>query len=719
MTSALSPVLLRRAGVSVLLAGGADLPWAVLHWGADLGDLATDDLLAAVRLSTPHVPHSALDRAVRVGLMPEPARGWTGRPGLAGHRLDGHRPTLPQLSVDTVDVLDDDPARSAICTVGQRDVLLGLQIVTTVELTPEGVLRLQHALVNVGDSPYILAALLPCLPLPGPAAELLDLTGRWCRERAPQRRLLQQGAWVRDSRHGRTGHDSSLLLAAGTPGFGFGHGEVWAVHTAWSGDHTTWAERLPTGEGVIGGGELFESGEMVLQPGATSASPQLYATWSGSGLDGITGRMHRHLRARPKHPRRPRPVVLNTWEAVYFDHDLGRLTRLADAAAGLGVERFVLDDGWFVGRRDGTRGLGDWTVDTQVWPDGLHPLVEHVRSLGMEFGLWVEPEMVNRDSDLARAHPDWVLGAHDEDPPSWRHQQVLDLANPAGYAHVRDALLTLLDEYDIGFLKWDMNRDLIDTGGAVHAQTLAVYSLLDEVRGAHPRLEIESCSSGGARVDLGILAHTDRVWASDCNDALERQHIQRWTGLLVPPELVGAHVGPPEAHTTGRVHRLAFRAATALFGHFGMEWDITDLTPEESTELAGWIELYKAERDLLHTGRVVRGDHPDPSLWVHGVVSTNGERGLFGVVAMATSPHAVPLPVRLPGLDRDRHYEVEAAGPPPAESAPLLHLTGSWTEKGAICVVGSVLTEVGLALPTMALESALVLRVRAVVDPSA
>ncbi|MDQ3524797.1 MAG: alpha-galactosidase, partial [Chloroflexota bacterium] len=194
MTSALSPVLLRRAGVSVLLAGGADLPWAVLHWGADLGDLATDHLLAAVRLSTPHVPHSALDAAVRVGLMPEGSRGWAGRPGLAGHRLGGPRPTLPQLSVDTVDVLDDDPSRSAICTVGQRDVLLGLQIVTTVELTSEGVLRLQHALVNVGDSPYILDALLPCLPLPGPAAELLDLTGRWCRERAPQRRLLQQGA---------------------------------------------------------------------------------------------------------------------------------------------------------------------------------------------------------------------------------------------------------------------------------------------------------------------------------------------------------------------------------------------------------------------------------------------------------------------------------------------------------------------------------------------
>ncbi|MDQ3592460.1 MAG: alpha-galactosidase, partial [Actinomycetota bacterium] len=534
--------------------------------------------------------------------------------------------------------------------------------------------------------------------------------------RAPQRRLLQQGAWVRDSRHGRTGHDSTLLMAVGTAGFGFGHGEVWAVHTAWSGDHTTWAERLPTGEGVIGGGELLAPGELSLQPDETYVSPWLYATWSDEGLDGVTARLHDHLRARLGHPRRDRPVVLNTWEAVYFDHDLTRLTRLADAAASLGGERFVLDDGWFAGRRDDRRGLGDWVVDAQVWPAGLHPLVNHVRGLGMEFGLWVEPEMVNRDSDVARAHPDWVLGAHDDDPPGWRHQQVLDLTNPAAYAYVCTALLALLDEYDIAFLKWDMNRDLVDTGGAVHRQTLALYRLLDELRQAHPDLEIESCASGGARVDLGILEHTDRVWASDCNDALERQQIQRWTGLVVPPELVGCHVGPATAHTTGRTHRLSFRAATALFGHFGLEWDVSRLPPAESAELAGWIELYRAERALLHSGRVVRGDHPDPALWVHGVVSAARDQALFAVVAMETSAQAVPLPVRLPGLDPGRHYDVEVAGPPPAVPPPLLTLAGSWTDDGVVRVAGSVVTELGLALPTLAPESALVLRARAVVD---
>jgi alpha-galactosidase len=193
----------------------------------------------------------------------------------------------------------------------------------------------------------------------------------------------------------------------------------------------------------------------------------------------------------------------------------------------------------------------------------------------------------------------------------------------------------------------------------VHGQTLAAYRLMDELKAAHPDLEIESCSSGGARVDLGVLRRTDRVWASDCNDALERQSIQRWTGLLLPPELVGSHVGPPVSHTTGRAHRLGFRAATALFGHFGIEWDVAALADDERDELASWVALYKAERDLLHGGRMVRGDHPDRSLWVHGVVSHQRDRALFAAVQLTTSTSAVPLPVRLPGLDPGRTYRVE------------------------------------------------------------
>src|SRR5215216_6486130 len=241
---------------------------------------------------------------------------------------------------------------------------------------------------------------LMTLPVPAAAAEILDLTGRWCRERHPQRRPFDHGTWLREQRRGRTGHDAPLLLVAGTPGFSWRSGEVWGVHLAWSGNSVWRADRPVDGVATLGAGELLEPGEEAGDP------PWLYAVWSDRGLDGLSARLHELIRARPSHPRRPRPVVLNTWEAVYFDHRLDRLTELADVAALIGVERFVLDDGWFRGRRDDTAGLGDWYVDEDVWPSGLHPLVSHVRGLGMEFGLWVEPEMVNLNSDIARAHPD-------------------------------------------------------------------------------------------------------------------------------------------------------------------------------------------------------------------------------------------------------------------------------------------------------------------------
>lgn len=269
------------------------------------------------------------------------------------------------------------------------------------------------------------------LPVSPVATELFDLAGRWGRERAPQRAPLVVGTHARENRRGRTGPDAPLVLAAGTAGFGTRGGEVWAVHVAWSGNHVSYAERLSTGAAVLGGGELLLPGEIVLAAGESYTGPWVYAAHSADGLDGIAARCHTHLRARRHHPRRPRPVVLNTWEAVYFDHDLARLTELARLAAEVGVERYVLDDGWFRHRRDDTAGLGDWYVDEAVWPDGLHPLVDAVRGLGMEFGLWVEPEMVNPDSDLARAHPEWLLATGGRRPLPSRNQQVLDSGRPA------------------------------------------------------------------------------------------------------------------------------------------------------------------------------------------------------------------------------------------------------------------------------------------------
>jgi alpha-galactosidase len=631
----------------------------VLHWGAEVE--------LSERALAPPVARAALDVPVRVRLLGERARGWRGREGLVGSRR------LPAFEWDGL------TGRAGDVTVR-----------TEIEHSRSGVSRLRHTISAA--EPFELHRLAIALPIPPVATEVLDLTGHWCRERSPQRRELTQGTWLREMRRGRTGFDTPLMMVAGTPGFGWRSGEVWGIHLGWSGDSAYWAERLSDGHATLAAAELLQPGEVVLGEYTT---PWLYAAYSDRGLDGLSAAFHSYLRARPSHPKPPRPVVLNTWEAVYFDHDLDRLTRLAETAAAAGIERFVLDDGWFRHRRDDTAGLGDWYVDPDVWPDGLTPLIERVRGLGMQFGLWVEPEMVNPDSDLARAHRDWILNPGG---PTWRGQQVLDVANPDCRAYLLERLDALLTEYEIGYLKWDHNRDLVDS--PVHAQTLAVYALLDELRERHPGVEIESCSSGGARVDLGILERTDRVWASDTNDALERQHIQRWTQLLLPPELIGSHVGPPRAHTTHRTQDLGFRVATALFGHFGFEWDIT-----EAPDLRDAVALYKCHRDLICSGELVRADHPDPSAYVHGVVG-DGE-AIFAFVQLTTSALETPGPVRLPGVHGP--VIVTALNEPSfAHKEPP-----PWLAEG-LTTTGEALAKVGLQMPVLHPEQALLLQLKGV-----
>jgi alpha-galactosidase len=681
------------------------------YWGADLGPVDQDALSGLAELRRPGVPHSALDDPRYLSVLPQTTSGFTGTPAVEGWRVGtgGPTPAWSEWSSET--------ARTAHtgATVRARDREAGLSARVDLELTASGVLLMRTTLTNDGPGDYLVTAVRNVLPVGTEATELLDLTGRWCRERSPQRHPWHQGSWVRDGRHGRTGHDATLLMIAGTPGFSWSTGTVWASHVAWSGDSTAYAERTPEGEALLGGGELLSPGEIVLAEGESYVTPWLLGSFSCDGLDALSARLHHHAREQAPHPGIQRPVVLNTWEATYFSHEHDRLAALADAAADLGVERFVLDDGWFSGRRSDLAGLGDWIVDPDVYPEGLHRIAEHVHRRGMQLGLWVEPEMVNMDSALARAHPDWVLRGRAALPAEWRHQHVLDLQNPDAFAHVRDALLALLDEYPIRYLKWDHNRDLIDAAHAgrpaVHGQTLAVYALIDALRAAHPELEIESCASGGGRVDLEILSRTDRIWPSDTNDAVERQQIQRWTGLLVPPEMMGCHVGGPVAHTTGRSHRLRFRAATALLGHFGIEWDVTTLTTDERTELAAWVALHKEVRALVSAGTLVHPEHADPAVRVTGVVAADLGRAVFVIAIVASTLTQAPTPVRFTGLDNDATYSVRAMGPPASE--PVSDLGGRWLDQGPVDVPGRVLMRSGLQLPATAPESAYVIEVRA------
>lgn len=392
---------------------------------------------------------------------------------------------------------------------------------------------------------------------------------------------------------------------------------------------------------------------------------------------------------------KPRPVHLNTWEGFYFDHDLGALKDLATAAADIGIERFVLDDGWFAGRNDETSSLGDWWVDPAKYPDGLAPLADHVTRLGMEFGLWVEPEMVNPDSDLFRAHPDWVLQIAGRPVLAARNQLVLDLTRPAVGDYLFGKIAALLRSLPISYLKWDHNRDLTHAGTTplYRRQVLAAYALFDRFRTEFLNVEIEACAGGGGRIDAGIAARTHRFWTSDCIDAVSRVGIQRGFLQFMPPELMGSHVGASPAHSTGRSQAMAFRAGVALPGHFGVELDLRKIGAAESDELRAAIARYKRLRALLHGARLWLGEAPDGVVWqAHG--DQDGMLLLVTRTRPTTQRHQPHL--RLAMLDPARRYHITRDG------AAACDYDGAWLQR------------IGLPLPPMRGEDVLVFSLAAV-----
>jgi alpha-galactosidase len=750
--SANTCIVVRSETVGLVLDITAGRLPSIAHWGADPGQLSDDEVLDLVGAGVHPVADNMVDEPVRIAVLPEHWTGWVGRPGLSGSRRGTDWSTKFTTTVVRLNGLavDSTAGRPTVVhalgptqlEIDAVDAVARLGLTIAVELTQGGLVRMRASLVNQGDQPYQLDDLVLAFPVPSVAREVLDLAGRWGKERTPQRRELTVGVHLREGRKGRTGPDAATVLHVGTTGFGFGSGEVWGVHTGWSGNHSHYAERLSTGEQVVGGGELLLPGEIQLGAGESYRSPWVYGSY-GTGLDAVARRFHRFLRARDNHPSTERPVTINVWEAVYFDHDLDRLLDLAERAAALGVERYVLDDGWFGARRNDHTGLGDWQVSTDIWPNGLHPLVNTVTELGMEFGLWFEPEMINLDSEVARAHPEWVMAPPGRLPVESRHQQVINLGIPECYRYIRDAIFAILAEYKISYIKWDHNRDLIDAGTqpegrpGVHEQTLAFYRLVDEIKAAHPGLEIESCSSGGARVDLGVLERTDRVWVSDCIDPLERQQMHRWTTQLVPPELMGSHIASRRSHTTGRVHDLDFRAATAIFGHLGIEWDIAQATDRELAELADWITFYKQHRTLLLGGDLIRIDFPDDTLAATGVIASDRTSAIYSYASVARSETVLLGRVPMPGLDPERRYRVEPGllqhapsglRPPQwwgvtrvwqhdeyADLAAHLPPTYAATaEAPGVVLPGSVLASIGLAAAPINPDHAVIYLVRAV-----
>ena len=702
------------ADATLILACAKGAPVSILYWGGALH--ADTDCAELEGLFARQGMHGVADVSLPLSLAMEPGLGHPMFQGFAAHRAG--KDWGSRFEVGKVEL--GEGGAKIICR--DERTRLGLEYEIDFDART-GVLRIRSTLTNYGATPLDVSDMMTaCLPVPDGMTDIIGFTGRWTQEFTQERVARNAATYLRENRSGRTSHFSypAILLAATDTNESTG--DVYGFHLAFSGNHCIRVDSLTDGRGLVSIGALLFPGEVRLAPGETYASPEIVAAYSGQGLSKLSRKFHDHVRTKllsPEMRAKPRPVHYNTWEAVYFDHDVEKLKELATRAAEIGVERFVLDDGWFGGRRHDRAGLGDWTVSRDVYPDGLGPLVDHVTGLGMEFGLWFEPEMVNPDSDLYRAHPDWVLGLEGVEQIPFRSQLALDISRPEVADYLFHAIDAILRDHDISYIKWDMNRDLSHAGDSsgvprAFAQVGALYALLDRVRDAHPHVEIESCSSGGARADMGVLAHSDRVWTSDSNDALDRQVIQRGASFFLPLEVLGCHVGPAKCHVTGRRLSMEMRAATALMGHMGLELNLLTERTADLDVLKNAIDLHKKHRALLHNGDVFRLDSA-PQLIASGVIARDKSEAIYSVAYVASDAKVLPGRFQFTGLDPQRSYRLQLIWPSDwqAIKGPSAIETLDLNGEGAI-FSGAALVHGGLQLPHAFPETCLLFYVAAV-----
>ncbi len=665
----------------------------LLHFGPRL---AADADLAAIDIAQiPGPRESTPDTPVPPSLFPPAGLGWFGEPALDGI----HDGSDGALAWSASSVRNEGHTLS----ITLRDERCGLRVELSFSLdAATGVLASSARVHNEAERPFRLGTIVSaCMPLPAWASEIQVFDGDWSREGRPYRTHAPRGVWSRTNRTGRTGFSGATVLAL-EPAASDTEGRCIALHLAWSGDHRLAVETLPDGSRLALAGQLLAAGEIILEQGAAFDTPVAYACASTTGFNGLSDAFHPFVRNTILPPRTSpvRKVHFNSWEAAYFSFDETSLKSLASSAAAIGVERFVLDDGWFSGRHNDTTSLGDWRVDSDRFPYGLGPLIAHVQSQGMDFGLWVEPEMVSPDSDLYREHPDWCVHAPGAPRPTMRHQLWLDLSREHVRDHVLEQLDALLANNAIAYLKWDCNRFMfpatsrgVPAGGEI---VRGAYALMDKLRARHPFVEIESCASGGARVDLEVLKRTTRVWPSDTTDPIERLRIQKWASLMLPLDVIGTHIGPSPNPITGRETSLGFRARVALFGHLGVEMDPRRLEDSERDELAVHIASYKQHRALLHSGRLLRWT-TDDGAEIRAVVSAAGDEALVLACRVEVAAHSVAGPVRFHGLNRNARYRLTL--PEPWPQPAQRHLADHAVWKSGLELSGAVLADQGVALP--------------------
>lgn len=560
-----------------------------------------------------------------------------------------------------------------------RDKVLDLKVILYYSVFEDtDVVARSAKVINEGkEAIYLTKVLSACLDMDNQDFELLTMHGSWARERKVQYRKIGYGQQGVASLRGEPSHQDHPFMALKAGDATQERGDVYGMHFVYSGNFFAQAElnQFDCVRAVMGINPKDFCWK--LEPAAEFQAPEVILVYSSEGLDGMTTSLHtlyrKHL-IRSAYKNKKRPVLINNWEATYFNFNTEKLLQIAKQASELGIEMLVMDDGWFGKRNDDNTSLGDWNVNEEKINGGLKYLVDEVNKLGMKFGIWFEPEMISPDSDLYRAHPDWAIAIPGRTPGRARNQFVLDLTRREVLEHTYESIAKVLRSANIEYVKWDMNRPLSDIGSAelpadrqgelFHRYVLGVYELQERMMAEFPHLLLENCSGGGARFDPGMLYYSPQIWCSDDTDAIERLSIQEGTAMIYPLSTMGAHVSDCPNHTVGRSTPFETRGYVALAGTFGYELDVTKIPEEDRKQIPDQIQMYHKYNDLVREGEYYRlaSYAQNHEFDCYMVVTEDKSEALVTFVQVLNRPNCKSRKVKLKGLLAEKNYVLEETG---------------------------------------------------------
>ena len=586
------------------------------------------------------------------------------------HKIYNGKPKLEGLPATYVE--SDDEAQTLELVLEDTSINTRIVLLYTIYEAFPVIARSVRFECDSDEKITLLSAMSACVDLPDKDYEMIDLAGVWARERHVRRHKLDYGIQSIYSMRGCSSYQFNPFLALARENADEFQGQVYGFSLVYSGNFLaqTEVDNYDTARVLMG---IHPNGfKWTLGKGESFQTPEMVMVYSEAGLNGMSQTFHKLYRtrlARGTWRDKVRPILINSWEAFYFDFDAPKLLGLADAAADLGMELFVLDDGWFGKRDDSTSSLGDWYPNEEKLKGTLKELAEKINAKGLKFGLWIEPEMTNKDSDLYRAHPDWLLAEQGKRICHSRTQYVLDFSKKEVREYIGDMLENLLAEVPVSYIKWDMNRTFSEVfsngndreyqGKVCHKYILGVYELYERLTSRFPHVLFESCASGGARFDPGMLYYAPQGWTSDDTDAIERLKIQYGTSMVYPVSCMGSHVSASPNHQTNRVTPIETRADVAYFGTFGYELDLLKLGEEDKAEIRRQIAFMKEKRDLIQKGTFYRLKSPfegNETAWM--IVSEDQKKALVGYYREMQPVNVGFKRLKLKGLKEDTCYKV-------------------------------------------------------------